>query len=81
VPGHENIDGNKMTDYLTRLGFEQPSIGPELALSISMGVAKKVVRDWTIRDCMTRGFLKWAQTGKGTHIGTLCQKDKGAVKI
>jgi hypothetical protein len=26
-------------------------------------------------------FLKWTQTGKGTHAGSLCQLNKGAAKI
>jgi hypothetical protein len=35
---------------LARLGSESPFIGPEPACSISAGIAKKAVRDWTNRD-------------------------------
>jgi hypothetical protein len=39
-----------MADQLDKLGCERPFIGPEPACSISMGVSKKAVRDWTFRD-------------------------------
>jgi hypothetical protein len=68
VPGHEGTDGNEMTDQLAKLGFERPFIGPEPACSISMGVAKKVVRDWTISHLKKRpyqtGIGKWSQFQK-----------------
>jgi hypothetical protein len=50
VPDDEDIDGNKMADQLAKLGSERQFIGPELACSISMGAAKKAVKDWIIRD-------------------------------
>jgi hypothetical protein len=46
VPGHGGIDGNEMADQMAKLGSERPFIGPEPACGISMGVAKKAVRDW-----------------------------------
>jgi hypothetical protein len=39
VPGHGN--------ETARTGSEHPFIGPEPACGISIGVAKKAVRDWT----------------------------------
>jgi hypothetical protein len=47
VPGHEGIVGNETADQLTRTGSEHPFIGPEPACGISIGVAKRAVRDWT----------------------------------
>jgi hypothetical protein len=32
---------------MERMGSEYPFTGPELACGISVGIAKKVVRDWT----------------------------------
>jgi hypothetical protein len=49
VPGHEGIIDNETTDQLTRTGSEHPFIGPKPACGISIGVAKKAVRDWTNR--------------------------------
>jgi hypothetical protein len=49
MPGHEGIVGNGMADQLARTGSEQPFIGPEPACIISIGVAKKVVWEWTNR--------------------------------
>jgi hypothetical protein len=39
-----------MADHLAKAGPEHPITGPEPACSISAGVAKKVVRDWTNRN-------------------------------
>jgi hypothetical protein len=47
VPGHEGIDGNETEDQLARTGSENLFIGPEPACGISIGAAKKAVRDWT----------------------------------
>jgi hypothetical protein len=47
VPGYEGIVGNEMADQLARKGSEHPFIGPEPACGISIGVAKKAVRDLT----------------------------------
>jgi ribonuclease HI len=46
VPGHEGIAGNETADHLAKIGYEHPFIGPEPACGISMGVAKKAIRDW-----------------------------------
>jgi hypothetical protein len=50
VPGREDIIGNEMADQLAKTGSEHPFIGPEPACSISVGVAKKAVRDWINRN-------------------------------
>jgi hypothetical protein len=47
VPEHEGIVGNETANQLTKTGSEHPFIGPEPACSISVGFAKKAVRDWT----------------------------------
>jgi ribonuclease HI len=50
VPGHEGIVGNETADQMARTGIEHLFTGPEPACSISVGVAKKAVRDWTDRN-------------------------------
>jgi ribonuclease HI len=50
VSGHEGIDGNETADQLARTGSENPFIGPEPVCGISIGAAKKAVRDWTNRN-------------------------------
>jgi hypothetical protein len=47
VPGHEGSVGNETADQLAGTGSEHPFIKPEPACGISVGVAKKAVRDWT----------------------------------
>jgi ribonuclease HI len=47
VTGHEGIAGNETADQLAKTGSEYPFIGPEPACGISMGVAKKAIRDRT----------------------------------
>jgi hypothetical protein len=73
-----------MAHELTKVGYECSFVGPEAVCGISIGVAKKVVKDWTETTGKTRiaqvgsnrlGLLKWAQTG------SLCQENKGAVNL
>jgi hypothetical protein len=45
MPGHESIVDDENADQLAKLGFECPFIGPEPACGISVGVAKKAIRD------------------------------------
>jgi hypothetical protein len=47
VPGHEGIE---TADQVARTGSEHPFTGPEPAYGISIGAAKKAVRDWTDRN-------------------------------
>jgi hypothetical protein len=75
VPGYEGIVVNEMADQLAWTGSEHPSIGPEPACSISIGVAKKAVRDWTNRDHKTLRICNW------TYTRALCQKNEGSVEI
>jgi hypothetical protein len=44
------VPGNETADQLARTGSENPFIGSEPACGISVGVAKKAVRDWTNRN-------------------------------
>jgi hypothetical protein len=48
VPGHGGIAGNETADQLAKIGAEYPFIGPEPACGISIGFAKKAIRDWTM---------------------------------
>jgi hypothetical protein len=42
--------GGFLLFHCERTESEHPFIGPELACGISIGVAKKAVRDWTNRN-------------------------------
>jgi ribonuclease HI len=50
VPGHEGITGNETADLLARTGSEHPFTGPEPACGISIGAAKRAVKDWMNRN-------------------------------
>jgi hypothetical protein len=50
VPGHEGSADYEIADLLARTGSEHPFIRPEPAYGISIGVAKRAVRDWTNRN-------------------------------
>jgi ribonuclease HI len=47
VPGHRGIEGNEAANQLAKLGSQCPLIGLEPAYSISSGIFKKAVMDWT----------------------------------
>jgi hypothetical protein len=50
VLSHRGIEDNETTHQLARLGFECPFIGPEPAICILAGIAKKAVTDRTNRN-------------------------------
>jgi hypothetical protein len=77
VLGHDVIVGNEAADQPARRGSERPFTGPEPDHDISIGVAKKAVRDWTNRN----HNHNWTQTSKRTYIRALCQKNEGSVEI
>jgi hypothetical protein len=67
---------------VAKLGFEQPFIGPEPACGISMGVAKKVVKDWTNRG--HRGHwdpFSGFKQAKAPLQGPSCNKIKELLKL
>jgi hypothetical protein len=64
-----------MADQVARKGSEHPFIGLKPACSISIGVAKKAVRDWTNRNHKKRsesvtelkqakGLIIWPSAGR-----------------
>jgi hypothetical protein len=75
VPSHRGTEGNETAYQLARVGFECPFIGPEPALGILAGIAKKAVRDR-----INRNHKEYNQTCKGFPTRTLCQKKHRTVK-
>jgi hypothetical protein len=65
---------------MARTGSEHPFIGPEPACGFSVGVAKKMVRDWT-----NRNHKKHWKSVTGLKTGTCamapCQKNEGSVEV
>jgi hypothetical protein len=65
--------GNEMADQLARAGSDHPLLGPEPACDITIGVAKKAVRDWMSRKHQEYWeSLTGLKTGKGTYTRALC---------
>jgi hypothetical protein len=65
-----------------RKGPDHPFTGPEPACSISIGVAKKAVRDWTNRNRKkTLGIHNWTQTGKGRIQGPSARRTEDLLKL
>jgi hypothetical protein len=72
VPGLEDNSANQTVDLLARTGSEYPFTGPEPACGISVGVAKKVVTDWTNRNRIKQWeSIIGLKQGKGFIIRTL----------
>jgi ribonuclease HI len=82
VPGHEGIAGNETADPLARTGSEHPFTGQEPACGISIGVAKRAVKNW-----MNRNHTKqWESTtglkqAKGPISGPSARKTKDLLKL
>jgi hypothetical protein len=82
VPGHEGIVGNETADQPARTGSDYPFTGPEPASGISIGVAKKAVRDW-----MKGNHKKyWESTtglkqAKGLIFGPSAKRTKDLLKL
>jgi hypothetical protein len=66
VSGHEGIVGNETADQLARIGSAHPFTGLEPACGISIGVAKKAVKDWT-----NRNHKKYWESTTGLKQGPL----------
>jgi hypothetical protein len=82
MPGHEGIAGNETADLVSRTGFEQQFTGLEPACDISIGVAKRAVRDWTNRNHIKR----WESTtglkqAKGLISGPSARRTKDLLKL
>jgi hypothetical protein len=81
VPGSDGVVGNETADQLARAGPEHPIIGPEPPCAISVGVAKRAVRDWTNRN---HEKLRESTTGlkeaKGLILGPSSRRTKDPLK-
>jgi ribonuclease HI len=76
VPGHESIVGNETANHLARTGSKHSFIGPESACGISIGVARKAVKDCTNRNHRKHlESVTGLKTGKWTFTRALSQKN------
>jgi hypothetical protein len=82
VPGHEDIAGKESVDQLARTRHEYQFIGPETACTISVGVAKKVIRDWTNRNHQKYWeSLTELRQAKGLTQGPSARRTKELLKL
>jgi hypothetical protein len=76
VLGHEGIAGNETADQLAKIGAEHTFIGPEPACGISMGVARKAIRDWTITNLNTGDPYLDSNKQRGSYKDPLPKEQK-----
>jgi hypothetical protein len=50
MPRNIGIDGNEIADHLARQGSSLPLTEPEIALAVSIMVARGVTRSWKSRE-------------------------------
>jgi hypothetical protein len=82
VPGHEGIGGNETADLLARTGSEHPFTGPEPTCGNSIGVAKRVVRDWMNRNYKKQWeFTTGLRQAKGLISGPSARRTKDLLKL
>jgi hypothetical protein len=82
VPGNEGIVGNETADHLARTGSEHPFIGPEPACSISIGLAKKAVRDWRNRNHKKHWeSVTGLNQAKGLTLGPSARRPNDLLKL
>jgi hypothetical protein len=84
LPGHEGISGNLTADLLGRTGSEHsehPFTGPEQSVASQSELPRERSETGRTEITHTMGIHNWTQTGKGTYIRALCQKNKGSVEI
>jgi hypothetical protein len=82
VPGHEGIVGNETADQVARTGSEPLLIGPEPDCGISIGVAKKAVRDWMNRNHKQYWeFVTGQKQAKGFILGSSARGTKDLLKL
>jgi hypothetical protein len=76
------IVGNETAAQLARTGSEHPLIGPEPACGISIGVAKKAVRDWMSRKHQEyRESLTGLRQAKGLIQGPSARRMKDLLRL
>jgi hypothetical protein len=82
VPGHEGTVGNEKADQLARTGPEHLFTGPEPACGISIGVAKKVVSDWTNRNHKEHWeSIIGLRQAKGLILGPSARRTRDLLKL
>jgi len=63
IPGHSDFTGNAKADELAKLGSEAAYIGPEPALGMAHGEAKKSITEW----CYQEHSDLWLRTTRLAH--------------
>jgi hypothetical protein len=82
VPGHEDNADNETAGLLERTASEHPSTGPELTCGISIGVAKRAVRDWMNRNHIKQWeFTTGLKQAKGLISGPSARKTEDLLKL
>jgi hypothetical protein len=79
---HEDIAENETEDLLARTGYEHPLRGHEPACGISIGVAKRAVRDWTHKNHTKQWeSITGLKQSKGFISGPSARRTKDLLKL
>jgi hypothetical protein len=70
VPGHSGVEGNEKADQLTKLGADEPLLGPEPFCRITKKTARSAIDLWA----QSKARVAWTHTPDQRHVKKMINK-------